>query len=228
MATCWAVGWCLGRRYILGWFGQALLSKFHFFPLCRGDHKYTQYTPQWLLRGFIRRLTSSLAYRWRCEIHIGPSPSSFTWVTMHSGDVCAHTHICTQVPPAYLLSIVKMPKVKQSQQELWAQKACLLPETIPIPQVMKNMFIWLYIPARDPHSIIQTSGQASQGCQTHQWALSEHRGLHLLLVPGCPRSGLTSKSHLLHWAARTAGSKVNCLLLRSQNRILLHYSLAVG
>ena len=35
--VCWAVDWCLGRWYILGWFGQALSpSKFHFFLSVEG------------------------------------------------------------------------------------------------------------------------------------------------------------------------------------------------
>ena len=200
-----------------------------FFPLCRGDRS-TYLIDCW------GDSTGDWPVAWLTE----GAKSMLVPVTMHPGDtthLCVHahththththTHLCT---PAYLLSTVKTPKVKQSQQEFWAQKVCLPSWSNTHPSSHENyVHLTPHSSLRDPHGFIQTAGQAVAAVRHKNGPVWTAWSPPSLWVPGCPRLGLTSKSHFLHWAARTAGSKVKLPpQLRSWNWVLLHYSLAVG
>ena len=209
--VCQAVGWFSGRWYILCCLWPGLfLSESQSLHLYRGDHDTH-------LIGFWGNSVRDWPVTWLTEsaksILVPSSP--FMWVTMHPGEphMCVRTHIHMHTgTPEYLLSTVKTPIVKRSQQEFWAQKASLTSWSN-THSLSHEKYVRLtpHSTMRDTPCIIWIAAQALPAVRHTSGPVWTAWSPPSLWAPGYPRSGLTSESHLPNWAARTAGSKVSCL-----------------
>lgn len=207
--VCQAAGWFSGRWYILCclWPGP-FLSESQSLHLYRGDHA-TYLTGCWgdSETDQLPGLQKVLNPYWSLLPHLR---GLLCTLVNHT---CVHTHIYMHTgTPEYLLSTVKTPIVKRSQQEFWAQKASLTSWSN-THSLSHEKYVRLtpHSTMRDTPCIIWTAAQALPAVRHTRGPIWTAWSPPSLWAPGYPRSGLTSESHLPNWAARTAGSKIRCL-----------------